>query len=250
MDAIPSISGKPDLKGKVAIVTGASRGIGSASALALAREGADVVLTDILPMDFAQAQVAKWGNRVKAVSCNVTDENQVSRLVASTIETFGRIDVLVHCAGICLTTPLEEETLEEWERVLKINLTGTFLLCREVISQMKLQKFGKVVCVGSVAGKNGGRIAGPHYTASKGGVHSLVRSLALHHAVDGIHVNGIAPGPVNSEMTRDFIIKEGTFPLGRMGEPEDIAEAVVFLSSQASNWITGQVLDVNGGLYM
>lgn len=250
MDAIPSISGKPDLKGKVAIVTGASRGIGLASALALAREGADVMLTDILPLEAAQEQVGRWGNRVQGVSCDVTEENQVRQLIASTIETFGHVDILVHCAGICYTTPLEEETLEEWEKVVKINLTGTFLLCREVIPQMKLQKFGKIVCVGSVAGKNGGRIAGPHYTASKGGVHSLVRSLALHHAADGILVNGIAPGPVNSEMTRDFVIKEGTFPLGRTGEPEDIAEAVLFLSSQASNWMTGQVLDVNGGLYM
>lgn len=244
-----NLSGKINLTGKVAIVTGASRGIGLATAISLAREGADVMLSDVLPLDSAKNKVASWGNKVRTCYSDVTDEESVSLLISETIAEYGKIDILVHCAGIFQPTQIEEETLEEWEKIIKVNLTGSFLICREVIPHMKKQSYGKIVCIGSIAGKNGGKNSGTHYTTSKGGVHSFVKSIAHHYARYGIYVNGIAPAPVVTDMTKGFNVKDEDFPIGRHGEPEDVAEAALFLSSQASNWITGQIIDVTGGFY-
>lgn len=243
-------SEKSDLHGKTALVTGAARGIGLASAKALVREGADVVLSDLLPLRESVQQVSSIGQEALPVQCDVSNEEEVANLVKIAIKEFKHLDILVHCAGVASTTPLENITLQEWQDIISINLTGTFLLCREVFPHMKEQEYGKIICIGSIAGKTGGLVTGPHYVAAKGGIHSMVKVLALAGAPYGIYVNGIAPGPVSSEMTRDFKYNPKGFPLSRMGEPEDIAEAVVYLSSQSSNWVTGQILDVNGGIRM
>ena len=140
--------------------------------------------------------------------------------------------------------------MEEWNRELAVNVTGTFLVTRAVFPIMRKQGYGKIVCLGSVAGYVGGEFTGPHYVASKGAVHSFVKWVARRGGPHSVYANAIAPGPIRSRMAGDFRPREGLFPLGRMGEPEDVAEAVVFLASPASNWITGTVLHLNGGMYL
>jgi 3-oxoacyl-[acyl-carrier protein] reductase len=246
------ISGPIDLRGKVALVTGAARGIGRATCLALAREGANLVGCDVLPMDETLAEVQRRNVRALGLRCDVSRPDEVKAVVDRTVREFGRIDILATIAGVMKKTgrPIEEITLEDWDFHLNINLKGTWLFCQAVWPIMTRQGGGKIVCVGSIAGKIGGVLANPDYCASKGGVHALVKCLAKKGIGAGIYLNGIAPGPVRTPMTQDEPYREDMVPLGRLGEPEDIAEAVVFLASSASNFIIGTVLDVNGGIRM
>lgn len=241
-------SGEINLKGKTALITGGARGIGLSTAYSLAREGANIALSDILPLDEGVEKVIQRGTKVKGYQCDVTKQNDVKHLVDRVVDDFNSIDILVTCAGICLRTSILDISEEEWEKVLTVNLKGTFLTCKEVYRHMQEQNSGKIVCIGSVAGKVGGVISGPHYVASKGGIHGFIKWLAKDAAPHGIYVNAIAPGPVESEMTKGYPYHSEMSPLKRLGQPEDIAEAAVFLSSQSSNWITGLVLDVNGGM--
>jgi 3-oxoacyl-[acyl-carrier protein] reductase len=242
------------LGGKVAIVTGAARGSGAAICRALAREGAAVVACDILPTDATMAAVQAHGVSGVGVECNVSKKNDVARVVEAALDGFGRIDILVSNAGYVgsgdMQVPVEEFGLEDWDRVFDVNLKGQFLFCQAVWPTMRKQQAGKIICLGSMAGKSGGLVVGPHYCASKGGVHTLVKWLAKRGASDGIYVNGIAPGAIDTEMIRTTPIDPRLVPLGRLGLPEDIAEGVVFLASDASNYITGPVLDINGGIFM
>ncbi|MEW9674156.1 SDR family NAD(P)-dependent oxidoreductase [Ammoniphilus sp. 3BR4] len=244
------ISGPIQLQGQTAIVTGGARGIGACVARALAREGADVVVSDVLPFESVVSDVEKYGRRSLGIQCDITNPDQVNALVQATVNHFGKIDILVACAGIVRRTNFLELSVEDWNRVMDVNLTGMFLTVQSVYRQMAYQESGKIVCIGSIAGKVGGVIAGTDYVASKGGVHSFVKSVAKEAAPKGVYVNGIAPGPVNSHMTDGIPYRPETVPLQRMGEPEDIAEAAIFLASQASNYITGQILNVNGGILM
>lgn len=242
------VSSEINLDGKTALITGSARGIGLSAAVALAREGANVALADILPLEQSIEEVRGQGTKVEGYYCDVTKENDVKQLVESVVNDFGSIDILVTCAGICLRTPILDISEEEWDKVLSVNLKGTFLCCKEAYRYMRERKSGKIVCVGSIAGKVGGVISGPHYVASKAGIHGFIKWLAKDAAPYGIYVNAIAPGPVETEMTKGFPYYPEMSPLKRLGQPEDIAEAVVFLASQSSNWITGLVLDVNGGM--
>lgn len=244
------ISGPIHLQGQTAIVTGGARGIGACAARALAREGANVVVSDVLPTETVVAEVEAYGRKALGIQCDITKPNEVQALVQETVKHFGQVDILVACAGIVSRTDFLELSLEEWNRVMDVNLTGMFLTVQSVCRQMSEQESGKIVCIGSIAGKVGGVIAGTDYVASKGAVHSLVKSVAKEAGPKGVYVNGIAPGPVNSLMTEGIPYRLETVPLQRMGEPEDIAEAVIFLASQASNYITGQILNVNGGMLM
>jgi len=246
------ISGPIDLTGKVAVVTGGARGIGRATSLALAREGANIVVCDVLPVEETVEKVRKFKPRSLGSICDVTSPGQVSKVIEQTLKEFGRIDILVNNAGVMARTgkPIEQVSLQDWDFHLDINLKGAFLFCQAVWPCMIQQGGGKIVCLGSIAGKIGGVLAGPDYCASKGGVHAMVKCLAKKGASLGVYVNGIAPGPIRTPMTQDEPYKDEMVPLGRLGEPEDIAEAVVFLASSASNFITGTILDVNGGILM
>jgi len=249
-NCLAPVSGPINLRDKIAIVTGAKGGIGRATCFALAREGAKIVAADIQPCDETVEGVKALGSDALYVYTDVTKPDDCNKMVKATVERYGRIDILVNNAGICDRTILEEVTLEEWNRNIEVDLTGTFLCTKAVWPVMKQQKSGKIVCIGSVAGKVGGVISGPHYVAAKAGVHAFVKWCAKHGAPHGIYVNAIAPGPVWTAMTLEFPYTDAAQPLGRVGRPEDIAEAVIFLASDMSNWITGITLDVNGGLFM
>ena len=242
---------------RVALITGAGRGIGAAIARALAREGATVVVTDV---DESSAQavargIAESGGQAMAVAMDVAERKSVERAVGEVYARWGGIDILVNNAGICPLRPFEEISGAEWDQVLNVNLKGAFLCAQAVVPGMRERGFGRIINITSVAGKMGGVMVGAHYAASKGGLIALTFSLARTYAPYGITVNAISPGTTVTEMTRSWpedtlADLASSIPLGRLGQPADIAEAVVFLASDAAGFITGEVLDVNGGLLM
>lgn len=252
------ISGRADLSGQVAIVTGAARGIGQACALALAAEGADIVTADLGACEATLAGIRELGRRSLDVPTDVTRRDAVCQLMARVIETFGRIDILVNNAGTLARVGIEDTTDELWDRDVNTTLHGTFLCIQAVLPHMKERRSGKIVNISSISGKIGGvasRAAGsnrgrsgPAYAAAKAGVLALTRWVAKDVGPDGIYVNAIAPGGIETEMTRGYDYSVENNPIPRMGQPEDVAQAVVFLASQMSNFITGAVLDVNGGI--
>jgi 3-oxoacyl-[acyl-carrier protein] reductase len=247
---VPEISGPSNLAGKVAIVTGASRGIGKAIVKSLATSGAYVGLIDISSCDETLDSI-NYKNNAVAIRCDITNSDETRNSLDKIISHFGKIDILVNNAGMLGSCgkELEEFSLDEWNKLLNTNLTGTFLVTKQVWPYMKKAGQGKIICVGSIAGKIGGLFAGPHYCSSKGGVHSFVKWAAKNGAKYGILVNGVAPGPIATDMIKnEKQINDSMVPIGRLGQPEDIAEAVSFLSSQQSNFITGCVLNVTGGL--
>lgn len=246
-------SGPIDLSDQTAVVTGAAGAIGAATCEALGREGADVIAVDIAD------GLADTVDRVEAVGasgipveCDVTDPADIETLKAEAVDHAGAVEIVVTVHGIVDRVAFATMTRAEWARVLDVNLTGTAFVLQAFYDHFLENAYGKIVCIGSVAGKVGGVISGPNYVASKAGVHGLVKWLAKDAASAGVYVNAIAPGPVWSPMTRDESLgySDDMAPVGRLGEPEDIAEGVVFLASQASNWITGTVLDINGGMLM
>ena len=249
-----------ELEGRRAVVTGGARGIGRAICLVLAREGAEVVVTDLdlAGAEETAARVVKAGWAARAFRVDVSDEAAVERLYAGMAAGFGgdgRVDILVNNAGICLTTPVLDIRAAEWDRVLAVNLRGTFLMSREAFRLMRERRSGRIVSIASAAAKLGGLTAGAHYAASKSGVIAFTKSLALAGAPYRINVNAVCPGPIATDMTeawgaetnRAFAEK---IPWKEYGQPEDVAEAVAFLASDRARYITGEVLDVNGGLVM
>jgi 3-oxoacyl-[acyl-carrier protein] reductase len=252
------ISRRPDLTDQVAIVTGAARGIGQASAVALAREGANVVIADVLPGEETVSRVCALGKRALYVATDVTRRDAVAALIERTLGEFGRIDILVNNAGTLARVGIEETTDEIWDRDVNTTLRGTFYCIQAVLPHLKARRLGKIVNISSISGKIGGaasRVAGaergrsgPAYAAAKGGVIALTKWVAKEVGPFGIYVNAIAPGGVETDMTQGYDYGVANFPIPRMGKPEDIAEAVVFLAPQASNYITGTFLDVNGGI--
>lgn len=241
-----TVSSRVDLTGRAAVVTGAARGIGRAAAVALAAEGADLVVGDLLDLSETTAEVESLGRRCVPLRTDVTRSSDAAALTAAAVEAFGRLDVLVTCAGVYGAGGLDVDE-QEWDRVLDVNVKGTYLPVKAAFPVMSQTGYGKIVCIGSIAGKVGGVLAGPHYVASKGAVHALVRWLAKHGAQHGVYANGIAPGAVRTDMIEGQPYREDYCPLGRFAEPEDIAQAVVYLASQASNYVTGKVLTVDGG---
>jgi 3-oxoacyl-[acyl-carrier protein] reductase len=252
------ISGRANLCEQVAVVTGAARGIGQACALALAREGAHVVAADVQPSAATIAQVRTLGRRALDVPTDVTQRDAVRQLVQRTLAEFGRLDILVNNAATLARVSLDETTDALWDRDLNTILRGTFYCIQAALPAMKARHSGKIVNISSISGKIGGvasRAAGsergrsgPAYAAAKAGVIALTKWVAKDVGRDGIYVNAIAPGGVDTEMTRGFDYGVENLPIARIGHPEDVAQAVVFLASQMSNYITGTVLDVNGGL--
>jgi 3-oxoacyl-[acyl-carrier protein] reductase len=246
------------LQGKTAIVTGAGRGIGRAVALALAQCGAHVVVVDINPENAHRVaeEICAGGGSAVAVLADVTDRLQVDGIVATATQVFGRVDILVNNAGIVLKSSLLETSLDEWERLMAVNVRSVFLCCKAVFPAMMAQRSGKIVNIASVAGKRGGGIMGnSSYAASKGAVIAFTKGIAREGAPHGINVNAVTPGFTDTEMTRgldrektEAIMK--SVPLGRAAQPEDIAKAVCFLVSDNAAFITGEIMDVDGGLMM
>ncbi len=244
------------LAGKVALVTGAAQGIGKAIALLLARNGADVIASDInLEKANETAQeVQALGRRSLAIQVDVARLDDVEKMVEAIVAQFGQIDILVNNAGIARDKLILRMTEEDWDAVLNINLKGTFNCTKAVVRHMSKRKNGKIVNIASVVGEMGNPGQG-NYAASKAGVIGFTKTIAREFAQRGINVNAIAPGYIETPMTDalpDKVKEElrRLIPMDRLGKPEDVAEAVLFLVSESANYITGQVLNVNGGIYM
>ncbi|MBZ4646764.1 MAG: 3-oxoacyl-[acyl-carrier protein] reductase [Petroclostridium sp.] len=246
-----------DLKGDIAIVTGGSKGIGKAIVCALASAGATVIIADIDESSGQQIcdELSANGLQAEMAKTDITDSKSVEALMDYTVKKYGKIDILVNNAGILGDASITEISDEDWDRLMAVNLTGAFYCCRAAVRHMLGKRKGKIINIASTGGKQGFPLAGVHYCASKGAIMALTRQLALQVSPQGIHVNAVAPGTTETEMIKNrseekkkFIISR--IPMGRMGRPEDTAAAVVFLASKAGDYITGETIDVNGGLYM
>ena len=246
------------LAGRVAIVTGASRGLGKEAAEGLAEAGAKVVLAARREqwLESTAREFVERGFECLSLPCDIAQEDQTNGLVSATLARFGRIDILINNAGISWGAPYEEMPTEAWRKVLETNVIGTHLMTRAVLPAMKQQGYGKIVNVASVTallGLPGDILEAASYTASKGALIAMTRELAVQYAAHGIRVNAIAPGFFPTRMTSGVLeharerIEKAT-PLGRLGEDGDLKGAIVFLSSAASDYITGQVLAIDGGI--
>jgi NAD(P)-dependent dehydrogenase (short-subunit alcohol dehydrogenase family) len=244
-----------DLTGRVAIVTGAGQGMGRAVAQTLAERGASVVVND-LNAEAAAAVVQTLrdgGANSVAIPANVTDAAAVRRMVAQTVEHFGALHILVNNAGILRPTKVIDIREDEWDLVIEVNLKGTFLCSQAAIAPMKQAGWGRIVNFSSTAGKKNSTVCGAHYRAAKAGILGFTRHLAKEVAADGITVNSVCPGLIDTEMVRATIDDARTeayarsFPIPRLGLPEEVAELVAFLASDRAAYITGASLDINGG---
>jgi len=245
------------LNNKIAIVTGARRGMGRAIALALAREGANVVVSDISQEDCQKVvdEIEKLGRKGLALKCDVSSSDDVENMVKRTVAEFGRVDILVNNAGILTFKPFLELTDEDWDKTLNVNLRGQFLCARAAARVMAKNKWGRIINIASIS-SGGCGIAFPliaHYTASKGGVVALTEALALELTSQGINVNAICPGAIDTDMSKG--VKEGgqlaqvlaRIPKGRLGQPEEIASLAVFLASEEADYISGAAIVIDGG---
>lgn len=246
-----------DLKDKVAVITGASRGIGRAIAEKLASFGVNVIITSTkqeISENVAKEIAEKYAVKAKGYALNVVNLNDFSKLIDEVVKEFGKIDILVNNAGITKDTLILRMKEEEWDEVINTNLKGVFNGCKSVVKYMIKQQYGKIVNISSVVGVmgNAGQV---NYAASKGGVIALTKSLAKELASRNINVNAVAPGYIDTDMTKvlpDNVKQEilKIIPLGRMGQPEDVANVVAFLCSDMSSYITGQTILVDGGMVM
>lgn len=245
------------LKGKNAIITGASRGIGRAIALRLAELGADVVLnyrSDLNSVEEVVKQVEEKGVKALAVKGDVSSFDDAKRIVDETIENFGSIDILVNNAGITKDTLLMRMKEEEFDRVINVNLKGVFNCTKHVVPVMLKQRSGRIINISSVVGLSG-NAGQANYAAAKAGIIGFTKSIAKEIGSRGITVNAIAPGYIETDMTEVLSDKvkeqiKANIPLKRLGTPKDIANVVAFLSSEDASYITGQVLSVDGGMHI
>jgi 3-oxoacyl-[acyl-carrier protein] reductase len=242
---------------KVALVTGSSRGIGRAIAIELAKSGIDIVVNDSKnPQEGLEVvnEITKIGQRAIYIQADVSDPDQVEKMVEKIISEFGKIDILVNNAGIIVDKLLRDMTIEEWNKVIVVNLTGVFNCTKSVIEYMQKQKSGKIINISSVSGQIG-NMGQANYSASKAGVISFTKTVAKEYAREGVIVNAVAPGFIRTRMVETIpekviekILKQ--IPLSRLGEPEEVAKLVRFLASDDAKYITGQVISINGGMYM
>jgi NAD(P)-dependent dehydrogenase (short-subunit alcohol dehydrogenase family) len=244
------------LDGKVAIVTGGAglNGLGFATARMLAEQGARIAILDLAQADPAAA-AAKLGPQHIGVVANVTDKAACDGAAAEVLKQFGRIDVLVNNAGITQPRKTLDITPADYDAVLDVSLRGTLYMSQAVLPAMREQKNGSIVCISSVSAQRGGGIlGGPHYSAAKAGVLGLARAMAREYGADNIRVNSITPGLIATDINKGKIPEDRraaileSIPLGRIGEPADVAGCIVFLASDLSKYLTGVTLDVNGGM--
>lgn len=241
-------------KDQVVIVTGASRGIGRGIAYAFAKEGAKVVLVgrDEIQLNLVKKEIEDRGEKALLVKGDVSIQEDMERMVDQTLSQFGKIEILCHNAGIYPHAWLENMSLQEWQKVIDVNLTGTFLAVKACIAPMKTQGFGKMVIISSISGPQTAHPGFSHYTASKGGIAGFIKTAAVELSKYKININAVEPGNIMTEgldatgaQHIDNMVK--AIPWGRLGTPEDIAFAVMFLASPESDFITGQSLIMDGG---
>ena len=246
-----------DLTGKVAIVTGGAGGIGRAQALGLADAGADVVVTSrqLEHLEQVASDIKAKGRKALAVTVDVVNEKSVADMVAQVLKEFPRIDILANTAGIAIRKPAESFPIDEWQQVMDINARGTFLCCQAVGREMIKQGGGKIVNMSSVRGRYGLPVDYAAYCASKGAVDTLTRTLACEWAKHNVLVNAVAPTIVETELTRPALADpdyaqrmKSRIPIGRWAMPEDIVGATIFFASKASDFITGQIVYIDGGV--
>jgi len=245
-----------DLQGRIALVTGAAQGIGRAIAAELGAAGATLALADMneAKLNETAAELAATGATTAAFVMNVSDEASIDAGAKAILEKFGKVEILVNNAGITRDNLMLRMKRAEWDSVISINLTGAFLLTQALLSPMLKNRWGRIVNIASVVGR-AGQAGQVNYAASKAGIIGLTKSLAREVASRGITVNAVAPGYIETPMTAvlsEEVTKAmlATVPLGRRGTPQDVANAVKFLASDAASYITGHVLDVNGGMFM
>lgn len=243
-----------NLKGKTALVTGGARGIGKAIAMKLARQGANIAILDVSLAEDTVKEIEALGVKAMSVEANVTKLESVEQAVEKVIAAFGSLDIAVNNAGVTRDNLFLRMKPEEWDLVLSINLTGAFNVCKAVNKQMFKQRTGKIVNIASVVGQMG-NIGQANYSASKAGLIGLTKTLAREFAARNVQVNAVAPGFINTEMTaklpedvRQNFIRN--IPAGTFGSAENVADAVAFLCSPDADYITGQVLNVDGGMVM
>ena len=242
------------LSNQVAIVTGAGQGMGAAMAKLIAEEGGQVVVSDINQekASVIADEISETETQALAVRADVTREKDVQAMIETTIEHYGTISILVNNAGILYPTRVEQITRAEWDRVLEVNLTGTFLCSQAVLKTMKKNRYGRIVNMSSSAGRSVSTLGGAHYTAAKAGVLGLSRALAKEVAPFGITVNAICPGLIDTEMVQAectperISAYEASFPIPRLGRPDEVAQLMLFLATDSA-YITGASIDINGG---
>ncbi|MCK5155097.1 MAG: 3-oxoacyl-ACP reductase FabG [Spirochaetales bacterium] len=247
------------IKGKTSIVTGSAQGIGREIAIAFLKTGTNVVAADIneesLVMFSRVVKNEDYPGSLAIVKTDVSSVSDLDNMVNTAVQKFGGVDILVNNAGILHSTPVEEITEAEWDTIMAINLKGMFFASQKVIPYMKTKNWGRIVNISSLAGRMGGYANGLAYSASKAGIIGLSQGLARRIADSQITVNTVAPGTTESSIIDQFSEEKKAelkkmIPLGRMGQPTDIANLVVFLSSELTGFITGAVIDINGGMYM
>ncbi len=239
------------LPDKVALVTGAGRGIGRAIVQVLSAQGARIAAADV-DLDSLQHLPSTLPTECITLGMDITSRSAVQSGVERTIEHFGQLDVLVNNAGYLVFTTYEDCTEDVWDRIVDVNMKGTFLCCQAVLPHMKARGQGAIINMSSLAAKTGGVAAGPPYAASKAGISALTIGLARTVAAHGIRVNAIAPGVIETAMTdsAQHTPLKAQIPIGHVGQPEDVAHCALFLASEEARHITGEIIDVNGGLYM
>jgi len=251
------MTGLFDMTGKVAVITGGAGGIGRSLALGMVERGADIAVADLNldPFEEITKKVRAMGRQTLAVEVDVTDEQSVAKMVKRVLEVFSHIDILVNSVGINAHKPADSLPIDEWQQVMDVNIRGTFLTCQAVGREMIKQNIGKIVNMSSVRGRYGVPRDGAAYCTSKGAVDTLTRTLACEWAKHNVLVNAVAPSIVETERNRSRLANpEGAermkarIPIGRWAQPEDIVGPVLFLVSKASDFVTGQIIYVDGGI--